>query len=77
MSVSEAKYAALLQRIEELENDNRFRSHVAALRQEIEDMNKDYFTEVSLGKTVLNFGNNLYIAWWNRSKSSAVRSRYF
>ena len=49
MSVSEAKYAALLQRIEELENDNRFRSHVAALRQEIEDMNKDYFTEVSLG----------------------------
>ena len=49
MSVSEAKYAALLQRIDELENDNRFRSHVAALRQEIEDMNKDYYLEVAKG----------------------------
>ena len=63
MSVSEAKYAALLQRIDDLENDNRFRSHVAALRKEIEDMNKDYYLEVSKGNipgTVAGFisGNN-------------------
>ena len=50
MSVSNAQYAALLQRINELENDNRFRSHVAALRQEIADMNKDFYYEVSAGR---------------------------
>ena len=34
MSVSNAQYAALLQRIGELENDNRFRAHIAAIREE-------------------------------------------
>ena len=45
-----AEYAALLRRIEELENDNRFRAHIAALRKEMEDgMNKNFFLEVRKG----------------------------
>ena len=44
-----AEYAQLLQRIEELENDTRFRPHIAALRKEIADMKTDYFLEVSKG----------------------------
>ena len=49
MSVSDAQYAALLQRIEELEGDNRYLSHVGVIRKEIEDLNKDFFTEVAKG----------------------------
>ena len=47
--ISNAQYAELLQRLDDVENDNRFRAHVGALRKEIADMNKDFYTEVSNG----------------------------
>ena len=47
--ISNAQYAELLQRLDDVENDNRFRAHVGALRKEIEDMNKDFYTEVTKG----------------------------
>jgi len=50
MSISTAQYATLLQRIDELENDNRFRAHIAALRKEIDDgMAKSFSLEVAKG----------------------------
>jgi len=47
--ISTAQYAELLQRIEELEGDNRYLAHIGALRKEIEDMLNDYYLEVSKG----------------------------
>jgi len=49
MSVSNAQYAALLQRIEELESDTGHLPYVGALRKEIDDMNKDFLLEVAKG----------------------------
>ena len=50
MSVSDAQYSALLQRVDELESDNRFRAHVSVLRKEIEDMTKDFYHEIAAGR---------------------------
>ena len=47
--INSAQYAAVIKRIDELEADNRYLAHVGALRKEIEDMNKDYYLEVSKG----------------------------
>lgn len=63
MSVSSAQYAALLKRLDELENDNRHIAYFASLRKEIADMNKDYFLEVAKGNipghtTVHKFGES-------------------
>lgn len=60
MNISSAQYAALLQRIDELENDNRFRSHIAALKKELDEMNKDFDLEVSKGNVPGHSNVNKY-----------------
>tara|TARA_R110000803_G_scaffold210685_4_gene283235 strand:- start:5494 stop:6573 length:1080 start_codon:yes stop_codon:yes gene_type:complete len=61
--ISTAQYAALLNRIDDLEGDNRFLPYVGSLRKEIDDMNKDFYTEVAKGnvpghRVIHKFGVN-------------------
>jgi len=62
-----AEYAALLQRIEELENDTRFLPHIGALRKEFADMLKNFRLEVAKGNipghtAITKFGRNGAVA---------------
>jgi len=47
--ISDAQYAELLQRLEELEGEQRWVSHIGALRKEIDELKADYFLEVAKG----------------------------
>jgi len=83
MSVSDAQYAELLRRIEELEGEPRVGfGHVGEIRKSIEDMNKDYYLEVARGnipgvKGINKFGKNEEIDStvvadiWSRGKTLA------
>ena len=64
-----SEYGALLQRIDDLERerDESWRGQIGALRQEFEDLNKDFFLEVAAGRVagtscVNKFGENPTVA---------------
>ncbi len=69
--MNQGHYAELLKRIEDLENDTRFISHIAALKQEFDELNKDFLTEVALGNIP---GHKMWKAMGEREGMGATGS---